>query len=175
VKISDERKDIEQALDTYRDLLDTVTDEQFAASPKDGGWSVAEVYSHILQATLGSSIAAERCINGTCQTTGKGPTLLGHLVLFFRRFPIKIKTPEGEAVLPKATKISKEEARNLIIKCRRRMDIIASRITEESGIHKIKHPRLGMFNGRQWLRFILIHLEHHLKQIGRLKNKFPDS
>jgi len=172
VNIATERKAIDQTLDTYRDLLDTVTDEQFAETPKDGGWSIAEVYSHVLQATLGASIAIERCINGTCDTSRKGLSLIGRFVLFFRRFPGRVKTPKVEASRMTVAKISKEDARNLIIKCRGRIDTIAPRIAEETGIHKIKHSRMGMLNGKQWFRFALIHLKHHLKQIDRIKNKF---
>ena len=167
-----ERRAIDQTLDTYRDLLDTVTDEQFAETPKDGGWSIAEVYSHVLQATLGASIAIERCINGTCDTSRKGLSLIGRFVLFFRRFPGRVKTPKAEASRMTVAKISKEDARNLIIKCRGRIDTIAPRIADETGIHKIKHTRMGMLNGKQWFRFALIHLKHHLKQIDRIKNKF---
>lgn len=172
MNIADERKAIDQTLDTYRDLLDVITDKQFAQSPKDGGWSIAEVYSHVLQATLGASIAVERCSNGTCDATRKGLTLMGRFVLFFRRFPIKVTTPQAEAAKIPVSKISKEDARNLIIKCRRRIDTVAPKIAEETGIHKIKHTRLGMLNGKQWFKFALIHLKHHLKQIDRIKNKF---
>jgi len=172
VNITTERRAIDQTLDTYRDLLDTVTDEQFAETPKDGGWSIAEVYSHVLQATLGASIAIERCINGTCDTSRKGLSLIGRFVLFFRRFPGRVKTPKAEASRMTVAKISKEDARNLIIKCRGRIDTIAPRIADETGIHKIKHTRMGMLNGKQWFRFALIHLKHHLKQIDRIKNKF---
>lgn len=172
MKIAEERRAIDQTLDTYRDLLDTVTDEQFAETPKNGGWSIAEVYSHVLQATLGASVAIERCVNGTCDTTRKGLSLIGRFVLSFRRFPGRVKTPKAEASRMTITKISKEDARNLIIKCRRRIDTIAPRIAEETGIHKIKHSRMGMLNGKQWFKFALTHLKHHLKQIDRLKNKF---
>jgi uncharacterized linocin/CFP29 family protein len=29
-----------------------------------------------------------------------------------------------------------------------------------------------MLNAKQWFKFIRIHLEHHLKQLRRIKNKF---
>jgi hypothetical protein len=37
---------------------------------------------------------------------------------------------------------------------------------------KVKHPRLGYLNAKQWLRFIEIHLNHHLKQLARIENSF---
>ena len=58
MKISATRYAIEEVLDTYRNLLDTIPDDQFDVTPVDGGWSYSEVYSHILQATMGSTIAA---------------------------------------------------------------------------------------------------------------------
>ncbi|MFD2874557.1 DinB family protein [Mucilaginibacter ximonensis] len=172
MKIAEERRAIDQTLDTYRDLLDRLTDEQFAQTPEAGGWSIAEVYAHVLQSTLGASIAVERCVNGTCDTTRKGLNWMGRFVLFFRMFPVKVKTPASVASKMNVSKISKEEARNLIIKCRHRIEVIAPRLADETGIHKINHAILGMLNGKQWFKFALIHLKHHLKQIERIKNKF---
>jgi hypothetical protein len=49
-----QHKEIEAALDAYRSRLDIIPDNLFDVTPPGGGWSYAEVYSHILQATLGS-------------------------------------------------------------------------------------------------------------------------
>src|ERR1700748_1147994 len=121
MKTYTQKKAIDTALNDYRDQLDVIPDELFGETPPDGGWSFAEVYSHILQATLGSTIAAERCINGTCEPTKKGLTLVGRMLLLFKRFPIKIKTPTAEAAKMKVAKITKEEAKNLLVKCHRRI------------------------------------------------------
>jgi len=37
---------------------------------------------------------------------------------------------------------------------------------------KTKHPVIGYLNAKQWLRFIEIHLNHHLKQLKRIENSF---
>src|ERR1700744_5539959 len=84
---------INQSLDEYRNRLDVITDEQFTQTPPNGGWSYAEVYSHILQADLGSSIAMERCINGTTEPTSKGLNWFGRLFFIMNRFP-PVKTRE---------------------------------------------------------------------------------
>ncbi len=164
---------INDALNVYRKRLDTIPDEQFDVTPMGGGWSYAEVYSHILQADLGSSIAMERCINGTCNPTTKGMNLLGKLVFFFRRFPpVKIKVPEKTAAKMPVNKISKEEAKNLLVKCRKRIDEIFPLIADAPSINRYKHPRLGNLNTAQWLKFILIHTKHHIKQLDRIEKKF---
>ena len=69
-------------------------------------------------------------------------------------------------------KITKEEARNLIVKCRARMEAMATLITENPTTRRGQHPRLGLLTAAQWFKFIRIHAKHHLKQIQRLKNIF---
>ncbi|WDF78851.1 DinB family protein [Mucilaginibacter sp. KACC 22773] len=171
-----ERRYINAALDNYREILDTIPDEQFTETPPGGGWSYAEVYSHILQATLGSSIALERCTHGSCPPTKDGVTWAGRLLLLLGVFPpVKVKIPDTVADKMVAGKISKEDAKNLIIKCRKRVDATAPLIDASSAASRYKHPRLGMLNARQWFRFIRIHLEHHLKQLERIKNKLSQA
>jgi hypothetical protein len=170
MSIAKERRAIEAALDDYRQQLDAIPDEQFTQTPAGGGWSYAEVYSHILQATLGSSIAMERCSHGSCPPTKDGPTWAGRLLLLMGVFPPgKVQMPAVVADKMPAVKISKEDARNMIIKCRQRIDATAPLLAASVAASRHKHPRLGMLNARQWFRFIRIHLEHHLKQLNRVK------
>jgi hypothetical protein len=68
-----------------------------------------------------------------------------------------------------ASKITKEDAKNLIIKCRKRVETTMPLIAASSPANKYKHPRLGMLNAKQWFKFIRIHLQHHLKQLDRIK------
>jgi hypothetical protein len=175
MNIEAERKAIEAALDAYRNRLDTILDDLFDATPPGGGWSYAEVYSHILQADLSSSIAVEKCTLSTCKPTSKGRTLIGLFVLTAGRFPpFPVKVPKAVAAIIPAKKISKEEAKNLIIKCRKRVNDVAKLIFDSPVHNRIKHARMGMLNARQWFKFILIHSKHHLKQLDRIENKFQN-
>jgi hypothetical protein len=166
---------IETAFDNYRARLDMIPDEQWDVTPPGGGWSFAEVYSHILQATLGASIAAEKCAQPNCKLTLKGPTLFGRILLLLGKFPpVKVKVAPTAPDRLSVVKITKEDARNLLIKCRKRMDTIMPLINKAPKNVRITHPRLGMLNARQWLKFIRIHLNHHLKQLQRIENKFSN-
>lgn len=171
--IGSELREIEEVLDTYRNRLDNIPDDLFDATPPGGGWSYAEVYSHILQADLSSSIMLEKCTLSTCRATNKGRTLVGLFVLTFNRFPpFRVKVPKAIASIIQANKISKEDAKNLLIKCRRRINDVAPRIRDSSPHCRYKHARMGMLNARQWFKFILIHSKHHLKQLDRIEKKF---
>jgi hypothetical protein len=117
MNIAKERRAIEAALDTYRELLDTYTDERFTLTPPMGGWSYAEVYDHIMKASLGSSIALERCTHNNCPPASKGLTFAGWYILLMQSFPpFKVTVPVAVAEKMAPKKISKEEAKNLIVK-----------------------------------------------------------
>ena len=165
-------KDIGQVLDIYRDRLDNIPDERFTETPPGGDWSYAEVYSHILQATLGSSILLEKCTLSSCRPTLQKPTLLGLFVLTSGRFPLRVKAPNDIAAKIPAVKISKEEAKNLLIKCRKRIDHIIPLVKNASPKCRYPHSRLGMLNAKQWFKFIIIHAKHHLKQLDRIQKEF---
>ncbi|TWR28207.1 DinB family protein [Mucilaginibacter achroorhodeus] len=171
MNLVNERRAIDEALSSYRNLLEDINEDRFTETPSKGGWSYAEVYDHILKATLASSIALERCTHNVCAPTKSGPTLIGHYVLLSGTFPpFKLKAPpEMEATVKK---ISREEAKNLIIKARKRLDGIVAPIKTAKPKWRNKHPRMGMLNAWQWLKFIRIHLQHHLKQLERIKADF---
>lgn len=171
--IGSQRKEIDELLDTYRSRLDAIPDELFNVIPPGGGWSYGEVYSHILQADIGSTIAIEKCTLNSCMPTSKGRSLIGLMVLSFGRFPpVKVKVPKATGDKTPVKNISKEEARNLIIKCRKRINDVTPLIYSASKHNKVNHPRFGMLNAKQWLKFILIHSKHHLKQLNRIQKKF---
>lgn len=175
MKVTKERLAIEDALDKYRAQLDLISDEQFTETPPGGGWSYAEVYSHILQATLGSTIALERCTHDNCKPTSKKLNVLGNMVMLLGRFPVKVKVPPKTDDKMPALKISKEEAKNLLVKCRKRIEVTSPLIEDSLPGSRHKHPRLGMLNAKQWFKFIRIHLVHHLKQLNRIEKKMNDA
>ena len=174
MNIARERKSINAALDSYRAQLDTIPDDRFTETPPGGGWSYAEVYSHILNASLGSSIALERCTHNNCAPSAKGMTLFGRFLMVTGIFP-KVKVPQTVADKIPSKKISKEDAKNLIVKCRKRMEATSPLIADSSPDAKHQHPRLGMLNASQWFKFIRIHLNHHLKQLARIAKKFQNN
>ena len=173
MNIAKYHKAITAALDAYRTRLDDIPDEQFTETPPGGGWSYAEVYAHILQSDLGSTIAMERCINGTCEPTGKGLNFIGRLVLAIGRMPVsKVKATDEKAAVQNVNKISKEDARNLLVKCHKRVDDITVKLSSSVSQKRYPHPRFGTLNAWQWLKFILIHTKHHFKQLDRIRKKF---
>lgn len=154
----------------YEKLLSEVSEEEFVQCPADGIWSYSETFSHIFQSNLISLHAADRCIRGTGVFSQKGIHWFAGLILFAGRFPpIKFKAPVKIAAM--VSKISREDARNLIIKFKTRLDEIKPQIRKADPTQKAKHPRLGLLNAKQWFRFIEIHTIHHTQQLKRIGAK----
>jgi hypothetical protein len=72
-------------------------------------------------------------------------------------------------------KLEIEDAKNLIIKTRKKITDITDLIKNAPDNARWLHPRLGMLNAGQWLKFIRVHLQHHLKQMERIKSSFAKS
>ena len=168
MKSAEYRKSILKSVEVYEEFLKSVTDEEFNLTPAPDVWSYSEVYSHIFQANLASLIAIEKCICGTAIKSAKPTHWIARLILFFGRFPpIKLKVPESLKSLTE--KISREEARNLIIKFKKRLEELTPKVSKAYVYQKVKHPRLGLLNALQWFRFIEIHTIHHQKQLFRIQ------
>ena len=168
MSITSQQRSLLKSIAEYEDLLNTLTEEEFMRSPAEGVWSYSEVYSHIFQANLGSLIAIEKCIAGTGIESHKRIHWMAWLILFFGRFPPgKIKAPERVAAM--VSKISTEEAKNLIVKFKKRLSELAPRVNKASPAQTIKHPRLGLLNASYWFRFIEVHTLHHARQLQRIQ------
>lgn len=155
------------SIDRYEQRLNDIPEELFTQNPAEGQWSYAEVYSHLFSSNLLSLKAAEKCIEGTAEKIKEGPAFNTRLVLWAGRLPKgKFKVPQS--LQDRVKKISREESRLMISKTREKILLIKDRIQQAAPDQKIKHPRLGYLNAPQWLRFVLIHSNHHLKQLERI-------
>lgn len=160
-------QDIETALDAFRDQIELIPEELFKITPSGGGWSYAKFYSYSLQETLASITKLEQCTQSTFKPTTKKSDFLKWLLLSLGVYDL-VKTREPEAV---NYKITKEEAYNLINKCRQQIEAVASLIHDANTNCRMEHSRLGMLNAKQWFKLISIQLQHYLKESQRMENK----
>lgn len=167
MSVGADKRAIDKLLSTYRHRLDAFSDDDFVTAPAHG-WCYGEVYSHVLQVIRIGLVFIEECIQGNAKKSNKPLHWLVWLILFSGRFPPgKFIAPPDVAGLVKP--ISREEAKNMIIKVSKKLDALFPKITKAPSNNKIKHPRLGLLNARQWLRFVRIHTAHHLKQLDRIE------
>ena len=168
--INKEFSSLEQVIGAYRTKLGTLPEAQFATTPPIGGWSASEVYSHIFDASLLSLKALEECLEG--RGANRPTPFVTKVILFFGAFPpgVRFKTPK---VLEGRVKvITKVAAAEMIAQFEQQLAVNRLKVAQANPEVKTKHPRLGYLNASQWLRFIGIHLKHHLKQLKRVEKSF---
>ena len=161
---------IQQVVAAYSAKLAQYDDQIFEVTPPINGWSYSEVYSHIFDASLLSLIALEN------SARGKGEKEATHfavkVILFLGAFPPSQKYKVPKRLIDRVKKITKAEALDFILEFEASLDKIYPLVATADRTIKTKHPRLGYLNAKQWLRFIEIHLKHHLKQLVRIEDSF---
>ena len=159
---------ITKIVEAYKVKLSDRTEEDFITTPPQGGWSYSEVYSHIFDASLLSLIALNNCIKGEGDV--KPTHFAVKMILFFGSFPPNKKYKVPNRLLERVKKINLMAAHQFITDFELQLVKTLPNIDGANPKIKTKHPRLGYLNAKQWLMFIEIHLNHHLKQLNRIEN-----
>ena len=161
---------IHKIIDAYKTKLFNYPDSIFQSTPPIAGWSYSEVYSHIFDASLLSIIAMEHAANGKGEN--KPTHFIVKMILLLGALPPAKKYKVPKRLADRVKKISKTEALDFILEFEKALEDNYPLIADAKPDCKTKHPRLGYLNAKQWLRFIEIHLKHHLKQLERIEKSF---
>jgi hypothetical protein len=137
----------------------------------EGKWSAAQVLEHLCLTYAGSVKGFERCLQEgrpLARAVTFKERVATLLVTSLGYFPEGRKAPErtiprGMAAedVVKATGEKLAAMDDLITRCETRFGP-STRILD--------HPVLGPLTARQWRRFHLVHAQHHMKQILRLRS-----
>lgn len=154
----------------YQQKLNDISEEAFITTPPIGGWSTSEVYSHIFDSSLLSLMAMQKAAKGDGENRS---TSVGvHLVLLFGFLPPGKKYKVPSRLADRVKKINILSAQQLLTDFELQLAKLYPLLKDAPSNSKVKHPRLGYLNAKQWLRFIAIHLRHHLKQLDRIEQSF---
>jgi hypothetical protein len=159
---------ITKIVNAYKVKLANQSEDNFTLTPPIGGWSYSEVYSHIFDASLLSLMAMSNCIKGEGEV--KSTHFAVKMILFFGSFPPNKKYIVPKRLAERVKKINLMAAKQFITDFELQLLQALPLIKNADPKIKTKHPRLGYLNAKQWLRFIEIHLNHHLKQLNRIEN-----
>lgn len=157
-------------VNAYQAKLRTKGEEEFVLTPPIGGWSYSEVYSHIFDSSLLSLMALHNCITGDGKV--KPTHFVTKMILFFGMLPPGKKYKVPKRLADRVKKINLMAAQQFITDFELQLIKLQATVDQANPKVKVKHPRLGYLNAKQWLRFIEIHLNHHLKQLARIENSF---
>jgi hypothetical protein len=136
----------------------------------DGKWCAAQVLEHLYLTYAGSVKGFERCLQDG-RPLARAVTLKERVATFVVTsvgyFPEGRKAPER--TVPRG--MAPEEVVNAIGEKLRTMDELITQCETRFGrsTRILDHPVLGPLTPRQWRKFHLVHAQHHMKQILRLR------
>ncbi len=162
-----------QTLDALRELIPEFGPEAWEHPGQAGGWSPAQVYSHIaLIANEFSFKHLDACLAGEGPAEGR-KSLLGFFVLGTNviRASRRIRVDFPPELLPSFP--SPEEARRAMEGLLARAEATLAKVAAADPARRSKHFLLGWMNAAEWFRFAEIHHRHHLE--GQLQRLLKDS
>ncbi|UQZ82989.1 DinB superfamily protein [Paenibacillus konkukensis] len=156
-------------IEAYKQYLSGYSLQQLRYQPAEGGWSLSQMYNHLILAALDYLDQAAVCTAVAEQTLGK--TEAGEQVFRNGGFPpVKIKLPDGPANSP-SNSDSKEELLRGLEQVQRRMAEWVIKLDETNPDCKVKHGGFGWLNAREWYSLVDMHFRHHLRQKSELDRK----
>lgn len=166
------RRSIRNNVAFYERLLNDVSEETFRATPPNGGWSYAELFSHLFSSNISCLQAIEKCVAGKAIENNDPMPFAYRLVFLFGRFPPGRKYKVPDRLKDQVRKINKVEALELVNNFLEQLEKVVPSISSASATQRLKHPRLGLLNASKWLSFIDIHTRHHRRQLERISRSF---
>ena len=163
-------KSINKIVAAYKAKLATMAEDEFTVTPPSGGWSFSEVYAHIFDASLLSLMALHNAAKGEGEK--RTTNFMVKLILLFGALPPGKRYEAPSQLMGRVKKINIMAANQFITDFELQLAKIFPHLKNADPNVKVKHPLMGYLNAKQWLRFIEIHLKHHLKQINRIEKSF---
>lgn len=147
-----------------KELFQTVeglTDEQFNKIPSNGGWSVKQIFEHLvrMETVIATNIARE-LKNPDSPKAMKKPIELSTNRL------IKVKAP-GYTAPTKDYKVKQEMEKELHDTRLFLLDVYESSTKDVFLNKSFKHPIFGQVALIQWFPFVGLHEKRHLKQLKK--------
>ena len=130
-------------------------------------WSVAQQLEHL--GLTGSKVldAVDAILRDPATPPRGRPNPAGWMVLLTGRIPRGRVKAKPEWAPPDS---SAERAREGVAALTARSTALAARTGELAAARATRtHPRLGQFDARRWLRFLVIHQDHHLRLIRDIR------
>ena len=168
--IESDYKWIQKIVQKYRLKLEYIDESVWQAMPPIQGWSYSEVYFHIFDA----SILSLKQLTDSAEGKGKlKPTAFPvRFILFLGMLPPGKKFIAPKTLTERLKKVSKEEILILMDDFLNQLKVAFPKVQLADLSIKTPHPKMGYLNAAHWLRFIAIHLNHHLKQLNRIAKSF---
>lgn len=150
-------------------LINGLDNERLNLKPKEDKWSLAQILFHIIKGEQYALIAFLNALKQDVKldSVGLSAFIKSSILIWSLKTNIKFKAPPIAQKVPE--NVNTKELLHKWNEIRNGINNVCINITKEKYNKGIfKHPFIGMINLNQALKFLLFHLEHHLKQIEDL-------
>ncbi len=160
-------------IDQWISFLDDYTLEMLSRQPREGTWSLGQVYRHLIDDTNYQveqmQLAAVSTANSEAEMRQDGKALFLN-----NSFPdILIEGPATGSHIPQP--LDRATLRQELIAIRDTVNELQASIDLDTATGKTEHPGFRFFSALEWLQFIEMHLRHHLRQKQRIDGAlFPE-
>ena len=161
---------IQQIVEKYKAKLKEIDDAQWQATPPTQGWSYSEVYYHIFDASILSLIQLTESAEGRAKI--KPTAFAVKLILFLGMLPPGKRFKAPKTLTERVKKAGKDDIQALMDVFLKQLQAAYPKLKKADLSIKAPHPKMGYLNANHWLRFIAIHLNHHLKQLKRIEKSY---
>lgn len=152
----------------FKQELSEYSPEQLRYIPKEGVWSIGQMYDHIILVAHEYLDSAESCASLN-EEQPLGKTRTGEQLMKAGGFPpVKIRLPDEMNAPPNNTDTKGE--------LESRLDALAERLasweSKVNSIHpnlKVEHGGFGWLNAKEWYALVEMHSCHHLRQQKELE------
>lgn len=149
--------------------LDYYGKNQFKEKVKGEGWTIGQIYDHIVYGTYNFHLKKiNECVTRTNGSSIGKKTFLGNIFFLLKSFPpFKIKGQPASKYLPNQPE-NPEKFKDEFYKFLKVIQRASKEAGEAKLDYKTQHPALGMLNALEWLQLIEMHQRHHVRQKQRM-------
>jgi uncharacterized damage-inducible protein DinB len=148
--------------------LQALTSEVVVMRPAEGQWSIAEVAQHLalVEDKLFGVAKEGLSKEGNKKRPGLIQAIKINLMFCLLRTKIRVKVP-AKAVIPSA-EVTPADSLEIWGRLEKEWaELLNSMSLEQAKLSIVQHPVAGWMNMQQLLKFLSVHLDHHLPQIER--------
>jgi hypothetical protein len=162
-------RDFEATAAIWKEWLGKYGEDEFVREPEGGGWSIGQVYFHLVNGTRQYQLRqVALCLEGKWTVVPGGKKFPGKVIFALGSFlPVRVTVPPSETYTPKQPAGIASMKAGLDGLCQA-MRETAPRIAAAAPDMKAAHPILGFLNAAEWYQLIEMHFRHHLRQKRRI-------
>jgi len=159
--------DFNRTIDVWISDLGQYNLDQLQYRSDDGGWSLGQVYVHLIDETRWYILQMQECLR---LHENDAENMSDHSASMFstNSFPNERITGDPLIANNVAQPVSIGQLKSEMEELKAEMNSVANELATTPRTGKTRHPGLGYFSAAEWLQYAEMHMRHHWRQKARI-------